>query len=561
MSETVHKQLDDLIDQYLAGVIEEQDFQRLQAMLRDDAVLRRQFRGMTEIHAALHEIVDSGGVTPDAERSTTPAPTSTPTSRGSLPAWVALTVVLTTAVIFLASGLIEPSRVADDVPVVDADIVDADLGGDDAVIRTPTFVNRRNDDSVALLQSEVAAQWGKSHRDLRVGELFSTGLVELDAGIAELVFLNGAVIVLEGPSRLELVGQSHCVLHSGKLRCFVPDSATGFKIATRRSQYVDRGTEFALAVDPASEELHVFDGTVDVQPNVGEVDTRLVTEGSGLRLTETSRSRWTPITSRPEQFADSDSIRDRKQQQDKNQHRRWQEHLAQLAHRDDVVTLFDFQPEQRRPQVLRNVAGGEDGSIVGGRWAEGRWEGKKSIEFKRPNDRIRIASIGEFENLTMSIWLRLDGFDREFNSILLTDRFENGEIHWQIKSTGVVDVGIKQRPDTRQRIIVTPRVLGYDDLGRWMHHVVVVNQTENLITNFVDGEPISQATFWDAPDANRDAVTLRLGPCELGNWSPRRDYDAWLLRGFNGRMDEFVVFNRALSNQEVRTLFEAGSIE
>ncbi|MEL6107913.1 MAG: LamG domain-containing protein [Planctomycetota bacterium] len=564
MSQVDPTQFDDLLDQHFAGVIDEADFQRLQELLRGDAGLRSRFREMTDLHAALHEIVDDGGAVPESAEQSKSAPIhpTLPVVPGYLPAWVALTVLLTTAVIFLASGMNQP-KTAEQPGGRAVDVVGTDYDGDPALIRTPAFVNSRKVDSVAMLQNEVAAQWGETHQSLRVGELVSTGLVELETGIAELVFLNGAVLVVEGPSRLELVSQSHCVLHAGKMRCFVPESALGFKVETSRSKYVDRGTEFALSVDATSEELHVFDGAVDVEPTVGSVDASLVTEGSGLRLLEAQRGRWTPIPSRPEKFADSDSIRNRKQLEDANQHRRWRAFMQDLANRDDVVTVFDFQPEQRMPQVLRNIATpGEDGSIVGGRWAEGRWEGKQSIEFKRPNDRIRIANIGEFENLTMSVWLRLDGFDREFNSILLTDRFEDGELHWQIKSSGEVDVGIKQRVGVRQRIIVTPRVLDYDDLGRWIHLVLVVDQAGDRVTNYIDGKQVSQASFWDTPSVSeRETVTLRLGACELGNWSPDRDYDDWPLRGFNGRIDEFVVFNRALNVQEVRSLFEAGTTE
>ena len=572
MSNENLKLLDDLIDQYFAGVIEEADFDRLQELLRGDSEARLRFRELTQVHAALHEIVDGGGVenveafdpvalpAPVAQH----APAAQP-SQGIWSAWIALTVLLTTAALLLVSGMLGKQPVVTDAPErpLETSVIETRYEKDDALIPTPIFVNSRKDDSVAVLQSAVAVEWGGRFDELRVGDLISTGAIELDAGIAEFVFLNGAVLVLEGPTRLELLTQSHCLLHSGKLRCFVPDSATGFKIQTRRSQYVDQGTEFALSVDASSEELHVFDGKVDVRPSVGTVDASVVGEGSGLRHHEGELGRWTPIQSEPDQFADSGSIRDRKRQQEQDQHLRWREHLRELASRDDVVALFDFEPEPRMPQVLRNlVPSGEHGSIVGGQWTSGRWLGKKSIDFKRPNDRIRISKIGEFQNLTMSVWLRLDGFDREFHSILLTDRFEDGEIHWQIKSTGNIDVGIKQHPEKRQRIVVTPRLLGYEDLGCWRHLVVVVDQSSNRVANFIDGDLVLEAAFWESgSNPPRDPITLRLGACELGNWSPRRDYDNWLLRGFNGRMDEFVVFNRALSDDEVRSLFDAGSTE
>ena len=55
----------------------------------------------------------------------------------------------------------------------------------------------------------------------------------------------------------------------------------------------------------------------------------------------------------------------------------------------------------------------------------------------------------------------------------------------------------------------------------------------------------------------------RLGPAELGNWNPGEiPYKPpFLIRHFSGAMDEFALFNRALSDAEIRALYSEGKPE
>ena len=40
---------------------------------------------------------------------------------------------------------------------------------------------------------------------------------------------------------------------------------------------------------------------------------------------------------------------------------------------------------------------GSDGTVVGCQWTEGRWPGKKALEFQQVSDRVRLKMPGEFE--------------------------------------------------------------------------------------------------------------------------------------------------------------------
>jgi hypothetical protein len=51
-----------------------------------------------------------------------------------------------------------------------------------------------------------------------------------------------------------------------------------------------------------------------------------------------------------------------------------------------------------------------------------------------------------------------------------------------------------------------------------------------------------------------------VGASELGNWNAKGfpENDPFMIRNFSGAMDEFSLFNRALSAEEIRALYAQG---
>lgn len=91
--------------------------------------------------------------------------------------------------------------------------------------------------------------------------------VSLAAGVAEVIFDNGARVKALGPCELFMDDAQACSLRVGNASVYVPESAFGFKVVTPSGIVVDLGTEFGVAVDQAgSSEVHVFQGEVAFQP-------------------------------------------------------------------------------------------------------------------------------------------------------------------------------------------------------------------------------------------------------------------------------------------------------
>ena len=56
--------------------------------------------------------------------------------------------------------------------------------------------------------------------------------------------------------------------------------------------------------------------------------------------------------------------------------------------------------------------------------------------------------------------------------------------------------------------------------------------------------------------ARKDTFPVRLTVAELGNWNDGGRRDRVAIRHFSGVMDEFLLFNRALSEAEIARLAE-----
>jgi hypothetical protein len=103
----------------------------------------------------------------------------------------------------------------------------------------------------------------------------------LAEGLAEIAFVAGAHAILAAPACLEVTDSGHAFLRSGSLAAVVPHEASGFTINTPSARVVDLGTEFGVAVEKSGQsEIHVFLGSVTVQPQRGQPQTGRSQESS-----------------------------------------------------------------------------------------------------------------------------------------------------------------------------------------------------------------------------------------------------------------------------------------
>jgi hypothetical protein len=208
---------------------------------------------------------------------------------------------------------------------------------------------------------------------------------------------------------------------------------------------------------------------------------------------------------------------------------------------------FDFQAEAGTRTLLNRAQGGgqiEDGSIVGAGWTQGRWLGKGALEFRNVSDRVRLNVPGELKNVTLAVWIRVNGLDRAFNSIFMSESWGDRKIHWQITREGKVRLGVAGAVGKGHADYDSPVLFKPERFGRWTHLAVVFDVASESIRHYADGKLIAQLPM-------KDPAPLRVGMAELGNWNDQRNTGGVAIRHLSGAIDEFALWDRALTGAEI----------
>ena len=70
-----------------------------------------------------------------------------------------------------------------------------------------------------------------------------------------------------------------------------------------------------------------------------------------------------------------------------------------------TVVYYNFEGHKPSTRVLQNSSPVRSpalhGAIVGCRWTEGRWPGKSALEFKGPEDRVRLNVPGDYRSIVL----------------------------------------------------------------------------------------------------------------------------------------------------------------
>lgn len=410
--------------------------------------------------------------------------------------------------------------------------------------------------AVAMLTRTVDARWSPKTHPLRVGSALEPGGLQLESGLAQVVFYSGARLVLAGPAELRLVSANEAVCVSGRVLAEVPAPARGFRLRTSQLSVVDLGTSFGLTAGRSRTEVDVFKGKVELQP--GKAGEQSLAEGQAALVQGSELPQL--MAANPEAFTPMFEFQERSLAAEAVRYDQWRLCSAQLDRDPSLVLRFDFENLGEPDSALANQATKtglvEDGTIVGCQRAEGRWREKAALEFQSVNDRVCLAVPNEFRALTLAAWVCLKGLDRDFNSLFMSDGFDPGTVHWLIRRDGVLGLTVFGPRYGKFQILASPPVPSLENLGMWQHLAVVIDGRSQQVVHYVNGSPVSR-------QALRIGPPFRVGSAELGNWNARSGPhpEPSLIRNLSGSLDEFELFSRALSDAEIRALYLKGKPE
>ena len=206
---------------------------------------------------------------------------------------------------------------------------------------------------------------------------------------------------------------------------------------------------------------------------------------------------------------------------------------------EGLVVYFAF--EDGSGKTVTDLSGnGNDGTLEGDTgWADGKYD--KGLNFGGKNGIVRVKHSHHFEftdEITICAWVR--------------PTLEVGAGTWQLIAAKGPDVDeffeILLHPDgfiwmgwrlTGGRVVPaqSPRNVVKD---KWQH-VAVSFKTKDFWTVYLDGKVLI-----DHPNQNEKLFPVE-SPLLLGTEEPLN-----LNRYYNGEMDDFAIFNRGLSEKEIR---------
>lgn len=181
---------------------------------------------------------------------------------------------------------------------IEAGRVDAAQTGDSSADEAP------RDAAVARITGTHNCVWATPGGGAGYGAPLPAGeRLELQEGLAEITFNNGATLLLEGPASFVVAAPDQVKLDAGRLAAVVPGSARKFHVHTPGLDVWEVGAEFGLVTQTSgSTELHVFNGLV--KASVLDSDGRAFEQ---LELNGAEAARINPLATTVTEFPADDA--------------------------------------------------------------------------------------------------------------------------------------------------------------------------------------------------------------------------------------------------------------
>lgn len=361
-----------------------------------------------------------------------------------------------------------------------------------------------------------------------------TGEYELQKGLLHLQFGGGVMVYLEAPARFRAVSDSRVVLHSGRLSATVPPDGIGFTVETPEAEVVDFGTEFSVDVEGGASEVHVFDGLVRVHP--GASNRRDASRSVDVQASEAVRI--TEGTADPENIsiATDRFIRD------------FDEHARKYAPAIRKKSPLAFYRMPIRDKGLASEPPEYSGVVLTG---EGKRPPHARGVFVGGSLRVGADSIGRGGRVnnppalntgqfSVTLFVYRESDDRGAPAVT-NMHDDHGNFDVSLGDDGRLQA-IARCLDGSQSTAIGESVL---PLRKWRHVVLTVDG--HNMHFYEDGKLVESKPCAELATSESD-------PIWFGN-------NASTTQVWDGRIDEVALFDRALDDEEVLTLYRLAQEE
>ena len=418
------------------------------------------------------------------------------------------------------------------------------------VTLNPNLPASQPEDSVfAVLTHTVGLKWRETtDSPPSLGQTLDARNLEILEGLAQIEYIRGSTIILEGPVSFDIMGSNEGSLKRGKLRANVPPVAKGFSVDLPHGRLVDLGTEFGLNVhEGGSTEIFVYKGKVryDGFQNSDESFSYEISSGEALFVDPYGHPSWIEMPSEP--FMGTADLAFISMEQSQNRYSSWVGLSEEIAQSNDTLLYYSFDNHAPWSRTLNDLSKQANGAVVGCKWTDGRWPGKGALGFSRKNDQVRLNFPGHHPALTLAAWICLDDLGSHPSPIISSDSGSNGSASWYISPEGklVLELISNGKPEKYESAVAFRK----QRIGRWMHVSTTFDPVAKMVSHYVNGRSFSREKIVSE-------TPLHFGSCLLGKFSKHSLVKP--KRSIQGKIDEFVLFQEACDEIAIRRLFEIG---
>jgi YD repeat-containing protein len=467
-----------------------------------------------------------------------------------------------------------------------AAVPDLQLGSPSPVLDDQLGPRQNASVAVAKIGKSVAANWDENEKPF-ASDAVGRGWLQLESGTIRLDFFSGVRMVVRGPARLEIRSSWEVFLETGSISCDVGEHGKGFRVNTAGMDVVDLGTSFGMRVGPTGDpEIHVFSGKVAVVDDAGNA-TREIAEKQALQVVG---GQLKPMPYEADGFTLVADLTRQANVENEAKFAAWRKAASDISKDRATIVHYTMDGQQRDDLMVINHAASAtpptDGVLIGCRLVEGRWPGKKAIQFEGNGDRILLAVREPQESLTAVMWIRVQQREQELMGLLMSEEpsrrsvvnasifgaasekeeaeFHNAKIkltRWGLWNSGALHLGqfrfqledlFVPRADRAWDQYDTGPIADLQSAGDWNQVAVTYDSESQVVTQFLNGQRVER---WDTTYND----SLRLGHLAIGNLSvDQLEVEQGVNREFIGAIDEVIISSRAFTLEEIRSHYMAG---
>lgn len=425
------------------------------------------------------------------------------------------------------------------------------------------FAPPRQETPLAYLERSINAQWENVSGKISQGNWLGAGPMKLVSGYVELTMRDGASVFMQAPVEFTLESSHQIFLQNGRLTASLNNQTAGtFVVRSPYGSVVDYGTEFGVHVGSSgATETYVFKGKVQLRDSSDPLrfnDSMFIHEGEGAAA-ELSGGilEISPAKVDAHQFVRSEEMILRDQAAQGSSYHRWQAYRYTVGRDPALVAYYRCEQDGADPDKFVNSApatgealsvglGSPDRGDSKPSWTEGRWPQTTALRFDRTlkqiihvpdHPRLRMAG-----PITMAAWIKLPGDQESQGGLILSHRTLN-EINYQLV--------LGKRPSLDKMVLafgrygthLDPKVhSGFVDLQPETWHHLAVTHDNSTVQYYIDGKVMATSPHVFRQDPV--AADLYIGFTPVAESA-----------GFNGVLGELMLFDRAMSEQEILGMY------